>query len=143
MAEYRAASPPSATKRPSTNSSTRRVLVVDDNVDGALTLSALLRRCGLETATAHDGMSALNHAGDFMPDVVLLDIGMPRMNGYDVARQIRQQPWGQEIILVAMTGWVQEEDQRRAELAGFDYHLTKPLDTAALQEILEGLGASR
>jgi CheY-like chemotaxis protein len=75
-------------------------------------------------------------AKTFRPDVVLLDIGLPELNGYDVARQIREHPWGQQMVLVALTGWGQEEDRRRSQEAGFDHHLTKPVDPAALTKLL-------
>ncbi|HEX6962659.1 MAG TPA: PAS domain S-box protein [Lacipirellula sp.] len=141
MTEQPAASRPSKSHTPTAapgDVAGCRVLVVDDNVDSALTLSALLKRYGHQTQIAHDGTAALDKAGDFLPEVVLLDIGMPRMNGYEVARRIREQPWGGDMTLVAVTGWGQDEDKRQAELAGFDHHLTKPLDFAALREIFNG-----
>jgi CheY-like chemotaxis protein len=81
-------------------------------------------------------------AGEFRPDVILLDIGMPKMNGYDAARQIRQKPWGEKVVLVALTGRGQEGDKRRAEQAGFDHHFTKPVDPAALERLLAGQGVA-
>jgi CheY-like chemotaxis protein len=116
----------------------RRVLVVDDNRDAALSLAMLLRLTGNETQTAHDGLEALDVAAAFRPEVVLLDIGMPRLNGYDTARRIRQQPWGQGMVLVAVTGLGQEADRRRAQEAGFNFHLVKPVEPAALKQLLAG-----
>ncbi len=116
----------------------RRILVVDDNVDSAETLKELLRGFGNEVRTAYDGVEAVSAAADFEPDVVLLDIGLPKMNGYDVARRLRQQKRGRDLVLVALTGWGQEEDRRRSREAGYDHHLVKPVDLGSLQELLRG-----
>jgi signal transduction histidine kinase len=116
----------------------RRILVVDDNLDAAETLAAILRLGGSEVTTAHDGLEALAIAERFLPELVLLDIGMPRLNGYDAARRIRAAPWGRNMVLVAQTGWGQEEDRRRTRDAGFDGHLTKPVDHAKLAQLLAG-----
>jgi CheY-like chemotaxis protein len=94
---------------------------------------------GHDTRTAHDGFEALDVAAAFRPEIVLLDIGMPKLNGYDAARRIRQEPWGREMVLVACTGWGQEEDRRRSQEAGFDTHLIKPVEPAALEKLLAGL----
>jgi CheY-like chemotaxis protein len=91
---------------------------------------------GHEVKTAYDGAQALAAAEKWQPDVVLLDIGMPKLNGYEVARQIRQQPWGENMLLIALTGWGQEEDRRRTSEAGFDEHLIKPVDVAMLHQVL-------
>ncbi|MEO5897034.1 MAG: response regulator [Vicinamibacterales bacterium] len=104
----------------------RRVLVVDDNVDAAETLAPLVRALGGEARTAADGLSGIECASTFAPDVILLDIGMPVIDGYETCRRLRQQPFGQRIFIVAITGWGQEGDKRRAAEAGFDTHLTKP-----------------
>ncbi|MGN6547448.1 MAG: ATP-binding protein [Aureliella sp.] len=118
-------------------SSTRfRILVVDDNKDAALSLALVLKLMGNETKTAHDGLEALQAAAGFRPELVLLDIGMPRLNGYDTAKRIRQEPWGKGVTLVALTGWGQEEDRRRSKDAGFDSHITKPIEPAALEQLL-------
>jgi signal transduction histidine kinase len=110
--------------RPSPGSSLR-VLVVDDNLDSAATLSILLRTSGHETRTAQDGLEAVAAAGEFRPDVVILDIGLPKMNGYEVAQAIRREPWGGErAVLIAMTGWGQESDKHRSREAGFDHHMS-------------------
>ena len=120
----------------------RRVLVVDDNRDSADTLAALLEAWDHEVRTCYDGTSALAIVANFRPDVVLLDIGLPRMNGYEVAAQLRKADGGRSAILVAFTGYGQDEDRRRARDAGFDYHLVKPLEPAALEKILESLAAN-
>ena len=113
-----------------------RVLVVDDNVDVTTTLAMLLEVSGHQVRTAHDGLAALEAALDFRPNVVLLDIGLPRMNGFDVARKIRQQLVLKDVVLVAMTGYGQESDRRRSMEAGFDHHLVKPVDFHNLQQML-------
>ncbi|HEY5929932.1 MAG TPA: CHASE3 domain-containing protein, partial [Burkholderiales bacterium] len=105
-----------------------RVLVVDDNQDSANSLAILLKFAGNEVETANDGVEAVSEAQRFRPDMILLDIGMPRLNGYDAARRIREQAWGKDIMLVALTGWGQEEDRRKSRDAGFDEHLVKPVD---------------
>jgi PAS domain S-box-containing protein len=117
----------------------RRILVADDNRDAADSLALLLRLAGHEVHAVHDGQEALEAVGWFRPDVALLDIGMPKLNGYEVARRIRGHAAGQQMVLVAITGWGQEEDKRRAAEAGFDHHLTKPVDPAALERLLSGL----
>jgi len=114
----------------------RRVLVVDDNRDAAKSLAAMLRMMGNETEIAYDGVEALVAAERFRPEVVFLDIGMPRMNGYDAARRLREEPWGREAFLVALTGWGLDEDRRRSQEAGFDLHLVKPVGTERLRELL-------
>jgi signal transduction histidine kinase len=114
----------------------RRVLVVDDNRDTADSLSVLLRLMGHEVQTAYDGLEAVAAAAAFAPGLVLLDIGLPRINGYEAARRIREQPGGREITLIAVTGWGQDEDKRRSREAGFDLHVTKPLDPAILRTLL-------
>ncbi len=114
-----------------------RVLVVDDNRDSADTLAALLDAWGHEVRTSYDGPSAITVAAEFQPAVVLLDIGLPKMNGYEVAAQLRKLTNGRSLILVAFTGYGQDEDRRRVREAGFDYHLIKPLEPAALEKILD------
>jgi PAS domain S-box-containing protein len=121
------------------DSSGRRILVVDDNRDAAASLSMMLSLLGHDTRTAHDGLEALDVAAAFRPEIVLLDIGMPKLNGYDVARRIRQEPWGANIVLVACTGWGYEEDRRRSDDAGFDQHMVKPVDPQALMKLLREL----
>ena len=116
----------------------RRVLVVDDNRAAVETLSTVVRMLGSEVRTAGDGQEALEIAEAYRPDVVLMDLGMPRMNGYEAARRIREQPWGEGIMLVALTGWGQDEHRDRTRAAGFDHHLVKPAEPAALQALLDG-----
>jgi CheY-like chemotaxis protein/two-component sensor histidine kinase len=113
-----------------------RVLVVDDNVDSVDTLATLLRMMGHEVVTAGDGEAGLDKAEEFHPHVAVLDIGLPKVNGYDLAKQIRQQPWAKDVILVALTGWGQVEHRLRSKESGFNHHLTKPVDFDLLQEIL-------
>jgi PAS domain S-box-containing protein len=120
----------------------RRVLVVDDNRDAAISLAMLLRLMGNEAQTAHDGQEALVAAAAFRPDVILLDIGMPKLNGYDAARTIRREPWGKNVVLVAVSGWGQEDDRRRSREAGFNFHMVKPVDPAALEKLLAELQAT-
>lgn len=119
-----------------TSSASPRVLVVDDNVDAAETLTTFLDMIGMEARSVNDGAAAVQAAVDFAPDLVLLDIGLPGMNGYDVARAIRQQPQLAGVTLVALTGWGAEDDRRRAMEAGFNHHLTKPVDLSVLEEML-------
>jgi PAS domain S-box-containing protein len=113
-----------------------RILVADDNRDAASSLATLLALDGHEIRVANDGEQALVEAERFRPHVALLDIGMPKKNGYDVARAIRDAPWGRDVLMVAVTGWGQSEDKRRAKEAGFDRHFTKPLDLDALSAFL-------
>jgi signal transduction histidine kinase len=119
----------------------RRMLVVDDNEDSAESMAVLLRIEGHLVQTAHDGEAALALAERFRPDIVLLDLGMPNLNGYEVCSRIRQAAWGREMLVIAQTGWGQEQDRRRTKDAGFDGHLTKPIDPAALAGMLDGLSA--
>jgi PAS domain S-box-containing protein len=121
----------------------RRVLVVDDNTDAAESLATLLEMSGHETAVAHDGEAAIEVAEAYRPDVVLLDIGLPKRSGHDAARWIREQPWGRTMVLVALTGWGQEEDRRRSHEVGFDHHLVKPVDLGALMDLLKTRGDRR
>jgi PAS domain S-box-containing protein len=114
----------------------RRVLVADDNRDAADALAMLLELSGHEVRVAHGGRAALSLAQTFRPDVAILDIGMPELNGYEVARQLRRAPWGARMCLVALTGWGQDDDRQRAQEAGFNQHLTKPVDTDALEKLL-------
>jgi PAS domain S-box-containing protein len=113
-----------------------RILIADDLRDSVDSLAMMLRLVGHDIQTAHDGLEAVQAAATFRPDVALLDIGMPRMNGYEAARHIREHEWGKSMILVALTGWGQEDDKRRATEAGFDHHLTKPVEPAALEKLL-------
>jgi len=121
------------------NTPSRRILVVDDNKDSAESLTILLSLVGNETQTAFDGLEAMESAATFKPELILLDIGLPKLNGYEVARKIREQPWGKKMVLVALTGWGQEEDRCRSRKAGFDHHLTKPIDLGSLKKLLTSL----
>jgi PAS domain S-box-containing protein len=123
----------------SANGPSRRILIVDDNHDNAESLNLLLSLSGNETTTANDGVEAVEKARDFRPDVILLDIGLPRMNGYEACRTIRQEPWGKNVILVALTGWGQEEDRRKAKNAGFNGHMVKPVNHDELMDLLAAL----
>lgn len=119
-----------------TTSAPARILVVDDNVDAAETLTTFLDMIGMEARSVHDGNAAVQAALAFSPDLVLLDIGLPGMSGYDVARAMRAQPQLAGMTLVALTGWGAEDDRRRAKDAGFDHHLTKPVDLSVLEDML-------
>ena len=120
----------------SRSSSCCRILVADDNVDAAESMGLLLQLHGNEVITVHDGLKAIEVAETFRPDVILLDIGMPKLNGYETCRRIREQPWGKNAILIALTGWGQAEDKRRTREAGFDHHLVKPVDDTAVMKLL-------
>jgi CheY-like chemotaxis protein len=115
----------------------RRILVVDDNVDAAEALGELLRDYGHEVATAHDGAQALDHARLHRPEVVLLDIGMPEMDGYEVAKRLRGELGLGDALLIALTGYGEDRDRRLAREAGFDQHVTKPVEASRLEELLK------
>ena len=113
-----------------------RILVVDDNEDSATSLVAMFEMLDHEARAVFDGAAAVETAASFRPDVVLLDIGLPKMNGFAAARKIREQSWGQAMFLIAVTGWGDEEHRRQSAEAGFDLHLVKPIDPAALEDVL-------
>jgi len=138
LAAAAAAKPPRALQGPilAAPPARRRIVVADDNVDNADTLAMLLEAFGNDVHTVYDGEAAVRACAEFRPDVVFLDIGMPKRDGYDVCRWIRQQPWGKAALLIAQTGWGQDEDRRRADAAGFDHHLTKPADPDRLLALL-------
>jgi two-component system, chemotaxis family, CheB/CheR fusion protein len=117
----------------------RRILVVDDNRDAADSLALALQIKGHQVRTAHDGVAAIDAVAEFRPDVVLLDIGMPRLNGHDVARHLRHRHGTERPVLIALTGWGQDEDRRRSHEAGFDHHLVKPADPAVLEALLASI----
>jgi CheY-like chemotaxis protein len=121
----------------------RRILVVDDNRDAVESLGMLLEMMAYDVRTAEDGLEAVDVAAAFRPDVILLDIGLPRLNGYETAQRIRQLDGGRDTLLVALTGWGQEEDRRRSREAGFDHHLVKPVDPDALEQLLQQHTAGR
>jgi CheY-like chemotaxis protein len=114
----------------------RRILVADDNADAASALATLLELEGHEVTVAHDGQEAVMKASNFRPELVFLDLGMPVMDGFEAARRLRALPGGDEVLLVALTGWGQPGDRSRTRAAGFDRHLVKPADPAALTEVL-------
>jgi CheY-like chemotaxis protein len=120
-----------------------RILVVDDNHDSALSMAMMLSIMGHETRTAHDGESAVTTAESFLPEVVLLDIGLPKMNGYEVAQRIREKPWGVSMFLIAVTGWGQDEDRERSSEVGLNLHMVKPVEPSALEKLLAGLTSNR
>ena len=113
-----------------------RILIVDDNQDAATSLALLLKIAGNETQTAHDGQQAIETAAEFQPDLILLDIGLPKLNGFEACRRIREQPWGKNIVLVALTGWDLDEEHRQSRDAGFDHHLVKPVEFDDLRALL-------
>jgi len=126
---------------PAAPKSSLRILIVDDNQDGANSLAMMLKIMGNDTRTAHDGQAGVDAdaAGEFRPDVMLLDIGLPKLSGYEVCRRIREQPWGKGIVLIAVTGWEQDQDRRRSHEAGFDHHIVKPVDPKVLMKMLAGI----
>ena len=141
--------PPAAMQSPSADAETvqpttrsLRVLVVDDNVDSVLSFSMLLEASGHEVRTAHDGPAAVRAALEYRPDLVVLDIGLPGLNGYEVAKRIRQNPVLKNVVLVALTGYGQEADREASRHAGFDHHLVKPARLEQLQQILAGVTGS-
>ena len=121
----------------------KRILVIDDNIDAAESLAILLEITGHISRTAHDGMTGIELAAEFEPEIILLDIGLPDINGYEVARRIRQYAWGKNIVLIAATGWGQVKDKELAKDAGFDEHLTKPIDFQQLNSILQNVSQSK
>jgi len=131
-AQSRQADSPAPAQRPAW-----RILVADDSQDGADSLAFLLRAAGHEVSTAYDGRAAIQLAEEQLPDVVLLDIGMPEVSGYDVARAIRREAWGRNMRLIALTGWGQAEHRRRSLEVGFDEHLVKPVELDVLEEVLQ------
>jgi CheY-like chemotaxis protein len=116
----------------------RRVLIADDNADALSTMAMLLEMEGHEVHTAGDGEQAVAQAEAVRPDIAILDIGMPRLSGHEVAARIRSSDWGQGMLLIALTGWGQAHDQERARAAGFDHHCTKPVDLGQLLGLVDG-----
>jgi CheY-like chemotaxis protein len=129
---------PTAGNHPGTTG--RRILIVDDNRDAAISLGMLLELSGYEIETAYDGSAAIDAAARFQPQMILLDIGLPGLDGYEVARRMRSEPWGKRATLVAVTGWGQAEDRERSKAAGFDAHFVKPIDHDALVKLLAEIG---
>jgi signal transduction histidine kinase/ActR/RegA family two-component response regulator len=120
-----------------------RILVVDDNQDSAASLGMLLRLLGADTHVVYSGADALRVVATYQPDAVLVDIGMPDMDGHEVARRLRESPKGRNMMLIALTGWGQEQDRLRSQLAGFDHHLIKPADVGALEALLDSFAHPR
>jgi CheY-like chemotaxis protein len=114
----------------------QRVVVVDDNVDAADTLDTLLTLGGIETRVAHDGIEALYTAAEFRPDAMVVDIGLPKLDGYGVAKRLRAAPWAAGMRLIALSGWAQDSDRQKSREAGFDVHLAKPVTFGVLMEAL-------
>ena len=133
--------PPSVSNADADLAITRRVLIADDNHDAAVSLSMLLQSMGHETRVVHDGIEAVEEAEVFHPDIVLLDLGMPRLDGYATARKITNRPWAADTQIVAVTGWGQDADRNRAKAAGFHRHLVKPVDIDALRQVLSAASA--
>jgi CheY-like chemotaxis protein len=121
----------------------RRVLIVDDNRDATETLEMLLQLWGYEVRSVHSGLSALEVAPEYRPEVVLLDIGLPGMSGYDVAQRLREVPGFSDVVLVAVTGYGQDNDRSRSREAGFDHHLVKPVEPDKLQALIASVSRSQ
>jgi CheY-like chemotaxis protein/anti-sigma regulatory factor (Ser/Thr protein kinase) len=121
----------------------RRMLVVDDNRDAASSMAMMLRLLGNEVRTAHDGLEALEAAEQFRPDVILMDVGMPRLNGYQATVRIREQAWGRDVLIIALTGWGQDGDRLRSREVGCDGHLVKPVYFPELEKLLAELAEER
>ena len=128
-------------EEPAAPKSSLRILIVDDNRDSADSLAMLLRIMGNDIRTAYDGQEGVDVAGQFRPDVALLDIGLPKLNGNEACRRIREESWGKGVVLIAVTGWGGEEDRRLSHEAGFDQHMVKPVDPQELVKLLAGLQA--
>jgi CheY-like chemotaxis protein len=131
-----------ATVPPPATAPARRILVVDDNQDGARSLAKLLRLFGNEVRTAHDGRRALELAAEYRPQIVFLDIGLPGMDGLEVCRNLRRQPGLEQTLVIALTGYGQDDDRRRSQEAGFNAHLVKPVDLDILRQMLSCPGLS-
>ncbi len=140
--EARTPAAPEVARAARTGAPRHRILIADDNADSAATLSIMLGVMGHEVSVARDGEEAVHMAAEFAPDAILMDIGMPRMNGYEACETIRRQPWGAAILIVALTGWGQEEDKSRSRAAGFDRHLVKPVEPLTLEGLLDAIPGS-
>src|SRR5690606_461307 len=121
----------------------QRILVVDDNHDACESMAMLLEMLDNEIRVAHDGIEAIAVADDFRPEIILMDVGMPFLNGYEVTRRIREQSWGREVIIVAVTGWGQEGDIAQSSAAGCNAHLVKPVNLQELEKLLADLTENR
>jgi len=125
------------------SASSLRILVIDDNQDSAESLAMMLELLGHEVRSATDGLAGLETARGFQPEVMFLDILMPRLSGYDLARSIREQQWGKHVSLVALSGWGRDDDQRRVREAGFNHHLVKPVDFDVMLALLSNVARNR
>ncbi len=139
LSEVHGTMPATGTELTVSRAPCRRILLVDDNQDAVLSLAMVLRILGNDIRTAFDGLEAIDVAARFRPDIVILDLGMPRLNGYDTARRLRHSPGGQRFVLIALTGWGQDDDHRRSQEVGFDFHLVKPVDPDRLNQLLSEL----
>jgi CheY-like chemotaxis protein len=115
----------------------RRILIADDNPDVLESFEVMLRMLGHDVATACDGIEVLEKAAQFSPEVIVLDLGMPHMDGFETARRLRQQPWGRDAVLIAVTGWGHEKDKKQSAEAGFNLHLVKPIDAMTMLKHLD------
>jgi CheY-like chemotaxis protein len=139
FAKSRKAGPqPASAETTQPRSTPQRILIADDNADSAESMGMLLRLMGNDVRIASDGLDAVEQAAAFQPDIVLMDIGMPRLDGYEAARRIRNQAWSRDTLLVAVTGWGPSDSSEQATAAGFDCHFTKPLDPAELRRLVSG-----
>ena len=118
----------------------RRILVADDDPDSAESLAMLFQLMGHDVRAAHNGVAAVDLAETFRPDLIVLDIGMPGLDGYEVCRRIRQHSWGRDTVIAALTGWSRDEDKDRSEQAGFDHFLVKPVDPKVLENLIAAVG---
>jgi PAS domain S-box-containing protein len=143
LSEASAAEPIEVRPRSEQGAVRRRILIVDDNADALDSLSRLVALMGNDVRQAQNGLEAIELAKSFAPDLVLMDLGMPKLNGYEAAQRMREQPWGQDLAIVATTGWGKEEDFRRTAEAGFDHHLVKPISLNALKEVLQAAAMLR
>lgn len=134
---------PSAAQENEGGQAVLRILIADDNRDSVESLGMLLRTSGYQVYLAHDGTEAVDVATAMQPDVVILDIGMPKLNGYDAAQRIREQSWATGALLIALTGWSQDQDRQRSMAAGFDYHMTKPVEADGLEKLLQEFKSRR
>jgi len=143
--DVEASRPQAADKQaePADLKSSLRILIVDDNQDGADSLAMVLKMMGNDARTAYDGKEGVELAEEFRPEVVLFDIGMPKLNGYEACRLIRKQPWGRKVIVIAVTGWGQDDDRQRSHDAGFDHHMVKPVDPQAVMKMLAVLQVAK
>jgi CheY-like chemotaxis protein len=136
LVEHSAPVHPLSTKTAHAVALRRRILVVDDSQDGARSLAIMLRLTGNDVLTANDGVQALEQAERFLPEVILMDVGMPKLDGLEATRRIRQQPWGRDMVIIALTGWGTEGDRERSCEAGCNGHLVKPVNLHDLERLL-------